>query len=93
MWAALGVVAVLVFVLATGGGLGRDAAAITSGVAALLAYLALCWWRPFKPCPSCGGDPRDRDSEGNYRRFACWRCGGAKDYPRVGARLMGRDKR
>lgn len=62
-------------------------------VAALGVYLLLCLFRPYKPCPSCSGDDRLRDGEGNYRRFECWRCGGARDYPRIGARLMGRGRR
>jgi len=91
MWAVAAAFIVGLAWATSNGMAGQEAAAVGAG-AALGVYLALCWWRPWKPCPSCRGDDRDRDGAGNYRRFECWRCHGAKDYPRIGARLLGRGR-
>lgn len=92
MWAYIGVAWLLGAAIASQQGWAATESATAGGIVALLTYLALCWFRPYKPCPSCRGDDRDRDGEGNYRRFTCWRCQGAKDYPRIGARLMGKGR-
>lgn len=66
---------------------------VITGAVLLVLYLVWCWVLPFKPCPSCGGNDKISDRQGNYVRYTCWRCKGARDYPRIGARLLRRHRR
>lgn len=74
------------------GTVGHLPPAWAAGAGAALAYLWLCWRRPWIPCwrKKCGTtdkEPGRRRAPFGVRR-KCWLCGGKRKWLRPGARLL-----
>lgn len=57
---------------------------------AAAAYIAHCWWRPFRDCPKCKGSSRNYDGRGwgTFNESCRW-CGNSGRRRRWGSRLLG----
>lgn len=60
-----------------------------AAVVVVLAYVAQCWWFPYRRCWRCRGARWRGDGRGNLRHRNCWVCGGRGVLRRWGAVLMG----
>ena len=61
---------------------------ILIAVAAVLGYLAWCWWWPITFCRSCRGRKGQGRLSSKYGWSRCRRCGGTGERVRITARAI-----